>query len=36
MPTESVFFVVFVVCVFAVAIAALAYAQSTVGPARKD
>jgi len=30
MPAESIPFVVFVVCVFAVAIGIIAYAQSTV------
>ena len=36
MPMESLVFVTFTVCVFGVAIAAIAYAQSTATPARKD
>jgi hypothetical protein len=35
MPAESLVFVLFIAIVFAVAIGAIAYAQSTV-PARKD
>lgn len=29
MPAESLYFVIFVLCVFAVAVGAIAYAQST-------
>jgi hypothetical protein len=34
MPMESLIFVTFTICVFGVAIAAFAYAQSTAAPAR--
>lgn len=36
MPMESLIFVTFTVCVFGVAIAAIAYAQSTARSVRKD
>jgi hypothetical protein len=36
MPAESIIFVVSAVCVFGVAVAAIAYAQYTAASIRKD